>query len=138
MATPRPSRKSAAAAGGGVDALLSALDHPHKQGIELLRRVILGVDERLREEVKWNAPSFMLDDHFATFKLHPPGSIQLVLHTGAKPKSPPRQFVLEGVDVLPIRWAAPDRCIVTIGSTESARAHSRAVASLVRQWMAQL
>lgn len=90
---PSPASRKATAA---VDALLEALQHPHKPGIEHLRRAILGVDSRIREEVKWNAPSFRLQDHFATFKLYPSSSIQVVLHTGAKPQKPPRKFSLEG------------------------------------------
>ena len=71
MTAPTPSRPTRTPA-GEVDALMAALDHPGKDGIELLRQAILGIDPRIREEVKWNAPSFRLEDHFATFKLHPP------------------------------------------------------------------
>ena len=136
MPTAKPSRRSVAPA-GSVDSLLAALEHPNKEGIELLRKAILAVDPRIREEVKWNAPSFKLEDHFATFKLHPPGSIQLVLHTGAKPKNPPQQFTLTGAERF-IKWAAPDRCVFTLASTEAAREHSQHVANLVRQWVQQL
>ena len=131
MPTSKPLRKSVAPA-GGVNALLAALEHPNKEGIELLRKAILGVDPRIPEEVKWNAPSFKLEDHFATFKLHPPGSIQLVLHTEAKPKSPLQQFNLTGAEKF-VKWAAPDRCVLTLSSTEAAREHTQHVASLVRQ-----
>jgi hypothetical protein len=136
MPTSKIQRKSTAP-DGGVDALLAALENPNKEGIELLRRVILDVDSRIQEEVKWNAPSFKLADHFATFKLHPPGSIQLVLHTGAKPKNPPRNFVLNGAEKF-VKWAAPDRCVVSLPGTEAAREHSQLVASLVKQWVQQL
>ncbi|HKH48386.1 MAG TPA: DUF1801 domain-containing protein [Thermoanaerobaculia bacterium] len=71
---------------GAVDAFLATLEHPHKESIQALRSLILSLDPRIREEIKWNAPSFLIQDHFATFKLHPPTSIQLVLHTGAKPR----------------------------------------------------
>lgn len=126
-----------AGASGPVDAFLEALEHPNKEGIELLRRAILGLDARIREEVKWDAPSFMLDDHFATFKLHPPSSIQLVLHTGAKPKKPARTFSLKGAEEL-VKWAAPDRCVLNIGNTDAARENREAVVGLVEQWIHQL
>lgn len=136
MPSPKPSRQPAAAS-DAVDALLAALVHPNKAGIELFRQIILGVDPRIREAVKWNAPSFMLDDHFATFKLHPPGNLQLVLHTGAKPRKPPRQFVLQGAEHL-VKWAAPDRCVVNLGGAGSAQEHSQHLSSLVQQWIRQL
>lgn len=103
----------------------------------MLREAILGIDPRIVEEVKWNAPSFRLADHFATFKLHPPRSIQLVLHTGAKPKLPPRQFVLVGGGHL-VKWAAQDRCVITVADSAAAEAQQDVVVDLVRQWMGQL
>ena len=42
------------------------LEHPHKPAIELLRRLVLGVDPSVREGIKWNAPSFRTGEYFAT------------------------------------------------------------------------
>ncbi|MBQ0945143.1 DUF1801 domain-containing protein [Ideonella sp. 4Y16] len=137
---PMPTSKSSrqvAAPMGGVDAFLASLAHPHKEGIELLRQAILAVDSRITEDVKWNAPSFALADHFATFKLHPPATLQLVLHTGARRQASPRRFALSGAEPF-IKWAAPDRCVITLANTASAREHTALVANLVRQWLEQL
>lgn len=112
-------------------------EHPHQDGIDRLRKAILGIDPRIIEEVKWNAPSFKLTDHFATFKLHPPKHIQLVLHTGSKPIVPVRQFKLDAPVGL-VKWAAPDRCVLTLASSEEARKHEAEVVAVVRQWLAQL
>ena len=136
MPTPKASTKKPANS-AAIDALLTGLNHPHKAGIHLIREAIRAIDPRIQEEVKWNAPSFKLEDHFATFKLHPPGSIQLVLHRGAKPKNPPRQFVLKGDEHL-VKWAAPDRCVIDVGSAEAAHEHRQAVIGLVTQWIKQL
>ncbi len=136
MATRRPSNKSPEN-GNNVETFMADLVHPHKDGVERLRNAILGIDGRITEEVKWNAPSFKLDDHFATFKLHPPKQIQLVLHIGSKPVVPPRHFHL---DVPPglVKWAASDRCVITLQSTEHALQHEADVVSIVRQWITQL
>lgn len=134
-----PTRKSKPETTGtqAVSDLLSGLDHPHKEGIELLRRLILDVDSRITEEVKWNAPSFKLEDHFATFKLHPPKNVQLVLHTGAKAKSDAKAFAIEDTEGL-LKWAASDRAVLTLASTAEAQARQAAVLRIVRQWVAQL
>jgi hypothetical protein len=93
---PRKTRSGIGkAAKASVEDYLAALDHPIKAGLELLRQAILGLDERIQEEVKWNAPSFRLEDHFATFRLHPVSILQLVLHHGSKPNEPPRTFRLD-------------------------------------------
>jgi hypothetical protein len=136
--TATPSKKSpTAGTATSVATFLAELTHPHKTGVERLRRAILAIDTRITEEVKWNAPSFKLTDHFATFKLHPPKHIQLVLHTGSKPIVPPRQFTLEAPEGL-LKWAAPDRCVLTLQSSADAQDHEADVVAIVRQWLAQL
>lgn len=133
MATLKPK----AAGAGRVTELLATLDHPHKAGIERLRALILGLDRRITEAIKWNAPSFRLDDHFATFRLYPPKNIQLVLHTGATAKSNTRSFAIDDPDVL-LAWPASDRCVLTLASAEELASHEVAVLGIVRQWIAQL
>lgn len=131
-----PTRSGNSASGGkSVEAYLAALDHPQKATVERLRRAILAIDPRITEEVKWNAPSFKLDDHFATFKLHPPTQVQLVLHTGAKAEKPPRQLDLDASKL--IKRAAPDRCILTLKPSETTGETEAEVVRLVRQWVEQ-
>jgi len=120
-----------------VALFLDDLQHPLKQGVLLLRERILKLDTRIREEVKWNAPSFMLDDHFATFKLRPVTAIQLVLHTGAKVKAEPKPFTVEDPEQL-LKWAAKDRCVLTLSSVEEAQLKVAAVERIVAQWIKQL
>ena len=120
-----------------VDAYLAALEHPHKKGVQALRQAILGVDARIREEVKWNAPSFCLEDHFATFRLHPGSIFQLILHTGAKAKRIPKQFHLDDPRGL-LKWAAKDRCIMAFESDADAMTKRSEVTRMVKDWIAQL
>ena len=76
-------RRGGGARGATVEAFLERLEHPHLAAIRLLRAAILSADPRIQESVKWNAPSFALGEHFATFKLRPVETVQIVLHTGA-------------------------------------------------------
>jgi hypothetical protein len=132
MTSPPADRESAA-----VLALLAGLQHPHKGGIEALRRQILALDAHISEDVKWNAPSFKLTDHFATFRLHPPKHIQLILHTGAKVKRPAKAFTIDDPAGL-LQWPAPDRAVLTLASDAELHLHMDQVVQLIRQWMAQL
>jgi hypothetical protein len=124
-------------AGTSVEAFLEQLEHPHKAAILLLRAAILHTDPRIAESVKWNAPSFALGEQFATFKLRPVETVQIVLHTGAKVKSPPTAMVIDDPEGL-LRWAAPDRAIATFADLDTARAREAAFVGIVRQWIAQL
>jgi hypothetical protein len=120
-----------------VAVFMTALEHPHKPGIETLRQAILAADARITEAIKWNAPSFQLQDHFLTFKLFPPKHIQLIFHVGAKPLVPPRSFTLD-LPAAAVKWAAPDRCVLTITDSQQAAAMAPLVAQAVRQWLGQL
>jgi hypothetical protein len=137
MTSKRAAHPIARAANESVAAYLAALQHPHKKGVQALRKAILGVDARIREEVKWNAPSFYLEDHFATFRLHPGSIFQLVLHTGARVKENPKQFDLDDPQGL-LKWAAKDRCIMTFKSGADAMTKRAEVTRMVKDWIAQL
>ncbi len=117
-----------------VDAFLAKLDHPHKAAIEALRAVILNVDPRIREEVKWNAPSFFITEHFATFKLHPSNTIQVVFHTGAKVKPNAGAVAVEDPEGI-LTWPAKDRCVATLSDLQDVESRGAAFAKIVRQWI---
>lgn len=120
-----------------VAAFLARLEHARKAEIEVVRTLILSADPRIRESIKWNAPSFALADHFATFKLRPETTVQVVFHTGAKVKANPRPIKVDGLAGL-LSWAAPDRALVTFADMAAINAHRDALVAVVRQWIAQL
>jgi hypothetical protein len=121
----------------GVDAFMARLEHPMKAEIEAVRTMILRADPRIQESIKWNAPSFAVTEHFATFKLRPFDTVQVVFHTGAKVK--PVTTVTEIDDPADLlKWAARDRGIVTFSSMREIKEREAALVSIVRQWIAYL
>jgi hypothetical protein len=120
-----------------VDGFLEDLEHPHKAAVQELRGFILSIDSRIKEEVKWNAPSFYLDDNFATLRVHPVPILQLVLYNGSKKKVDPRQFKVPDPQGI-LKWAAKDRCLVTFASLDDARSKMDALKSIVVSWIPQL
>ncbi|MCB0732132.1 MAG: DUF1801 domain-containing protein [Ignavibacteriae bacterium] len=120
-----------------VNEFMKCLDHPFKDGIELLRNVIKNSNKNVIEEIKWNAPSYKIDFHFATFKLYPPKNIQLVLHTDAKVKENPKKFKLDDPHKI-IKWATPDRCVITIKSYEEAEKLKKYISDIIKSWISQL
>lgn len=120
-----------------VSAYMEALEHPLKAEIEALRAIILGADGRIQESVKWNAPSFYIDRHFATFRLHPGGILQVILHTDAKGKGSPEEIKVEDPEGL-LKRAAPDRYVAAFNSMEDVRSKGTAFSSILKQWIEQL
>src|SRR3954470_24547244 len=109
-----------------IDSYLETLAHSRKGEIESLRRVILDAVPGLVERIKWNAPSFGLDDDRITMRLHPGDRVQLILHRGAKAGADD-MFRFEDPDRL-ISWAAPDRGVITFADAADLAQKSEALA----------
>ena len=120
-----------------VDGFMERLDHPLKAEIEAVRAIILGTDEQIRESIKWNAPSFAIAEHFATFKLRPIGTVQVVFHTGAKVKPVITPITIDDPVGL-LAWATPDRCVATFADLEDIKSKDAELVVVVQQWIAQM
>lgn len=131
----KPAKSKSLQTDPAVDALLKSLDHPAKKEIEAIRKIILGVDPAIREGIKWNSPSFRLDDWFATLNLHK-GLVRLILHAGAKAKQKDQTSVADPKGLL--QWLAKDRAMVTFDSEKDFKAKRTALASVVKQWIRDL
>lgn len=131
MATP--SERDAAA----VDAFMAALDHPHKNGVALLRDIVRAVDPAITERIKWNAPSFFFRDDFATVNLRPPG-IGLILYTGAKVKKSATEGVAIDDPESLLKWPAKDRAIAIFSDSADIEARRGALTAILRQWIAAM
>lgn len=117
-----------------VDDYMAGLEHPMAAQVESLRSVILGADPRVSESIKWNAPSFYIDEHFATFNLHYPDRVQIVLHTGAKVNPDARQVEIDDPGEL-LKWPSVDRATITFSDPDDVASKTVAFASIVRQWI---
>lgn len=118
-----------------VDAFLAALAHPQDGAIRRLRAVILAADPRIGEGIKWNAPSFHLDDrHFATMQLRRTDRVLLVLHLGAGKRAMPKEAIADPGKQL--TWLGPDRATCEFAGADEVDAQAAALQSLLRQWMA--
>lgn len=120
-----------------VDDFVARLDHPRRAEIDALRAVIRGADKRVREAVKWNAPSFYIEEHFATLNLRPAQPVRVVLHTGAKARADAAAMAIDDPAGL-LKWAAKDRCIATFADLKDIEAKKAAFVRIVKQWIAQL
>ena len=120
-----------------VTAFMARLEHPRKAEIETLRAIILGADSRIRESIKWNAPSFATTEHFATVKLRPLETVQIVFHTGAKVK--PTATVMQISDPAAVlKWVAQDRCVATFSDMRDITSRQNALVAIVQQWIEQM
>jgi hypothetical protein len=118
-----------------VDDLLRTLDHPLARELATLRRLILATAPDVREEVKWNAPSFKTTDHFATVNVRGRDRLLLVLHAGAKAKSVAKSGLrIDDPDEL-LEWRGKDRAVVTLRGGADFTARVPALRAVLAQWV---
>lgn len=118
-----------------VEAFMLQLEHPHKPAIELLRKLVLGVDPSVREGIKWNAPSFRTSEYFATTYLRSKTGIGLILHLGAKVREPADGGVaINDPDKL-LKWLGKDRAMLEFASADELEGKKPALIAVLRQWI---
>lgn len=111
---------------------------PLERELEAARLIILGVDPKIQEGVKWNAPSFHVGGHwFATVNLRSPKALQIVLHLGAKTRPDLKAFKVADPNGL-MEWRGKDRALVTLGAKGDIAENRKALEAIVRAWIKQL
>lgn len=114
-----------------VDAFFAACDHALAAEAQQLRALILGLDPSVREEIKWNAPSFRAPGDFATFQLRKKDELRVILHRGAKTSEAPPPVIDDPEKLL--QWLGADRAMLTLRRGDD----PSAVLPVLRAWMLQ-
>lgn len=120
-----------------VAAFIAALDHPLKDTVIALRKLLLGLDPAIAEEIKWNAPSFRTSEHFATMHLRSKDAVQLILHLGARSKGKIGPQDVDDPTGL-LKWLGPDRASVSFSGAADLKGKSKALLAVLRQWIKRL
>jgi len=118
-----------------VDKFMATLEHPWKDEIEAVRRLMLGVDPSVREGVKWNAPSFRTTEYFATTNLRSRAGVGIILHLGAKVRKLPADGVRIDDPMKLLKWLGKDRAMVEFGTSRDLGEKAAAFQLVLRQWI---
>lgn len=119
-----------------TDAYLEGVPEPARSTLAALCELVRASDDRLREEIKWNAPSFALTDHLATTGVHRDGTVRLVLHTGATTRADPRPIVVDDPRGL-FERKGPDRIVAMLPAADAVADHAEDLRRILREWIAQ-
>ncbi|GAB2654316.1 DUF1801 domain-containing protein [Arenimonas aestuarii] len=118
-----------------VDALMAGLKHPHHDGIQTLRRIVMAAHPAIREGVKWKAPSWRTHEYFATTHLRSKQGLGVILHRGAKVKAAPAGGLAVADPEGLLTWLAPDRALVEFRDRQDLEAKGPALQGLLRAWI---
>jgi hypothetical protein len=66
-----------------VDEWFKKYENPQKELVLAVRQVILDADERVTEDIKWQAPTFMYKGNIASFFPKAKKNVTLMFHKGA-------------------------------------------------------
>ncbi|MDQ8738104.1 DUF1801 domain-containing protein [Paenibacillus sp. LHD-38] len=116
---------------------MQKLEHPQKQEIAAVRTIILSADQQLHEHIKWNAPSFCVDNEDRiTFNLRGKGYFMLVFHCGAKVRERNGEgpFIDDTSGLL--EWAAHDRATLKFTNMADVEDKRDRLTEIIRKWLA--
>jgi hypothetical protein len=121
-----------------VDAYMAGLKHPMKNVLEALRRIILGADPLIGEEIKWNAPTFFYAGEMAPFNpkeykryiivsnLYKKDCIRLVFPSGAR---------IGDASGLLVGDYADGRRLALFSSMDEVQSKKAALQRAIRKWL---
>ncbi len=117
-----------------VNDFIKNLDHPLKDEVEILRAIILAVDEGITEQIKWKAPSFCYQGQDRiTFNLHKNDRVLIVFHRGAKAKAS-QSFIFEDSTGL-LEWVSADRALLTFRDKANIEDKQADLTNIVSRWI---
>lgn len=115
---------------------LNNLEHPLKKEIEEVRKIILSTNESITEHIKWNAPSFCLDNEDReTFNLQGKGFFRLVFHCGAKVKDHAGNGTLFEDTTGLLDWVTNDRAMIKLTDMSDVESKKEKLAAVVAKWI---
>ena len=117
-----------------IEAYRAGLAPAQLETVDRLRALAAASAPGLDERIKWNAPSFARGEiDRITLGLERSGGIRVVLHRGAKAKTPEGFSFAAPADL--VTWAAPDRGIMRFSSPEEVGRRENEIGDVFRRWM---
>lgn len=124
-----------------VQDFFSKLNHPLKEALQLIRKLILESDAEVAEHIKWNSPSFYYSGEMKDFdpkeykrdivvsNLHKNDSILLIFPTG---------YVIEDSSGLLGGNFKDTRKSITFTSLEEVQNRAEDLQNIIRSWLSKV
>ena len=120
-----------------VEEFLFSLEEDKRQQVDALRDLILKTEPNLEEHIKWNAPSYVLDDEDRiTFNLmNNQQIVKLVFHIGATRKEDKKGApVMRDASGL-IEWSSDIRGMIAFAKTENITSNEATIKRIIKDWL---
>ncbi len=118
-----------------VSIFLDELKHPLRAEIELLRNIILNSNSTLVENIKWNAPNYVVNGNDrVTLKINPPKNILIILHCGAKTQTQPTKKLINHT-CKALSWKDNNRAIITLNNKQNIITNQNDITQIINLWL---
>ena len=108
-----------------VDAYLKKKNHPLTTEINRVREIILSVDDKIEETIKWSSPTFMYKGNIASYYMNAKKLVSLMFHTGASIPDP--HGLLEG--------KGSTSRVARFADAKDIEKKKKALEAVIRQWI---
>jgi hypothetical protein len=118
-----------------VTTFLDELNHPFRELIEELRKIVLATRNDLEENIKWNGPNYRVEENDrVSIKVLPAKSVYLIFHCGAKVQAEPKARLLKE-DYGLLTWKSNDRAVIGFTKEADFLKAKPHLAELVKNWL---
>lgn len=115
---------------------LRQLRHPLKTEIEEVRKIILSASDQITEHIKWNAPSFCINNQDRiTFNLHGKEGFRLIFHCGSKRTEYADKGPFFQDDTKLLDWITGDRAMIKFLSASDVENNRNHLIKVVTKWL---
>lgn len=119
-----------------VDDFMRGIDKTQQEQVSLLRSLIIDAHPELAERIKWNSPSYALNDvDRITFSVRPKYPTAIVLHMGAlRPEDKKASPVMDDPSEL-ITWKSDTRGVIYFTDLDDIKAKSTQFVATINRWL---
>jgi hypothetical protein len=114
---------------------MQSLKHSLKAEMEAVLALIRAASPLISEGIKWNAPSFCVNEYFATINVRSNDAVQIVLHLGAKTRDDITDRLAINDPKALLQWLSKDRASVKFHDMKEIHANGVAFQEIIRLWI---
>jgi hypothetical protein len=120
-----------------LEEFLNDLDDNKRQQVDALRELILQVEPKLEEHIKWNAPSYVLggEDRITFNLMNKQSVVKLVLHMGATRKENKKGTPVMLDESGLVEWSSDIRGMLTFTDMEAVNSSLASVKNILKSWL---
>jgi uncharacterized protein YdeI (YjbR/CyaY-like superfamily) len=114
---------------------LDSSEHPMRNEIEELRKIIMTTGIPFKENIKWSGPNYSIHKQDrVTIRINPTKQIQLIFHRGAKTQEQPKdKLIADDYNILD--WKSNDRAVASFKNMDEIIRKKEDLQKIITKWV---